>query len=97
MSENEIYTILSRFGDNCKMYLCGDGGQDDLTSKRYNEYSGFNYIISVLRKINTVEMIEFNVEDVVRSGFVKQLIKAKIAVDCNIDCVEEMKIIQIYS
>lgn len=80
-SKNELYTILTRFGQNCKMYLCGDDKQDDLTSKRYNEESGYMYFLDILRKMKTVNTIEFGIEDIVRSGFVRELLETKYRLD----------------
>lgn len=74
LSYQEIYTLLTRIGDNCRVFLCGDLLQDDLTSKRFNEESGYGRILPALKMIESCEVIEFGVEDIVRSGFVKEFI-----------------------
>ena len=75
MDRNELYTILTRVGDNCKVYLCGDTKQDDLTSERYKESSGLS---QMMRYLNMMDEYHFNItftpQDIVRSGFVKKLI-----------------------
>ena len=75
-SYQELYTILTRVGDNCKLILCGDSAQDDLTSKRYNETSGFDKIKKLLSIVQDCRIIDFTTDDIVRSGFVKQIILA---------------------
>lgn len=74
MSYQEIYTILTRIGDNCKVIICGDVLQDDLSSERFKEFSGYRSILNTLKLIPECYSIAFNEEDIVRSGFVKQLI-----------------------
>ena len=73
---SEIYTVLTRIGENCKIILIGDGHQDDLTSERFKEISGFNEIQKLLDLIPSCKKIEFDVDDIVRSGFVRELIIA---------------------
>lgn len=93
MSYQELNTILTRFGQNCKMYLCGDIQQDDLTSKRFNEQSGLSEILKVLRRTNAT-IVEFDIEDIVRSGFVKEFIIAKLQDDNSISASE--KVIELF-
>lgn len=76
MSYQELYTVLTRIGKNCKVLVCGDVAQDDLTSKRYNTESGYKSILSTLRKMQSVLTITMHPEDIVRSGFVKEFILA---------------------
>ena len=72
----ELYTILTRIGENCKLIICGDVNQDDLTSERYKEKSGLSKIINVLELVDSAYIIDFTVDDIVRSSFVKQIIIA---------------------
>lgn len=75
MAWNELNTIITRIGNNCKMIMVGDIGQDDLTSERFNEFSGASKMMDVLRKMRQdVGFVEMTVEDIVRSGFVKEYI-----------------------
>lgn len=79
MSLQELHTIITRFGKNCKMVLCGDVNQDDFTSERYKQISGYNDMLKILAKIgDAVQNIEFTVNDIVRSGFVRDYIIAKM-------------------
>jgi len=54
--------------------IVGDTKQDDLTSERYNETSGLFKLIKVLKAMKYVDCVNFEIEDIVRSGFVKDFI-----------------------
>lgn len=83
MTYQELNTLLTRVGENCKVILCGDVYQDDLTNPRYKEQSGYNDVIKILDRTGCSHRTKFEVNDIVRSGFVKQYIKAKIAFETN--------------
>jgi len=72
---HEIDTVLTRIGENCRFVLCGDFCQNDLSIKR--EKSGFEDAIRILRQINDVKEVKFTIDDVVRSGFVREYLKEK--------------------
>ena len=73
----ELRTVLTRTGDNSRVILCGDTKQDDLTSSRYNEVSGLKDMMKVFERMNHIATVQFGVNDVVRSGFVKSFIIAE--------------------
>jgi len=75
---NELKTVLTRIGENAKVIVCGDINQDDLTSSRYNEESGLKSMMRVLDKIPSIRKVEFEVDDIVRSGFVREFILAEL-------------------
>jgi phosphate starvation-inducible protein PhoH len=72
---HEIDTVLTRIGENCRFMLCGDFNQNDLSTKK--EKSGFQSVMNILKNIGNVSNIEFNINDVVRSGFVKEYLAQK--------------------
>lgn len=74
-NRHEINSVLTRVGKNCRVIVCGDVAQNDLSSK-FNEESGFEWFISVARKMKEFSTVKFDVEDIVRSGFVKSFIIA---------------------
>jgi phosphate starvation-inducible protein PhoH len=78
LSYQELKTVLTRVGDNSKIVICGDVNQDDLTSARYNEESGLKSIMKIMDKIPSVSKVEFEIQDIVRSGFVKEFIIAEL-------------------
>jgi phosphate starvation-inducible protein PhoH len=78
-TDHEINSILTRVGKNTRVILCGDHRQDDLkmTGKK-NQVSGIENLIRVARAMSGFASVEFNVQDIVRSGFVKEYIIARI-------------------
>jgi phosphate starvation-inducible protein PhoH len=78
MRLDELRTIITRVGENSKILFCGDTKQDDLEcSKNRMDVSGLRKFKMVLDKMRSFSTIQFNVEDVVRSGLVKEFIIAE--------------------
>ena len=73
---HELDSIMTRVGENSKIMFCGDATQSDLT--RDKERNGIVDFMRVLRIMSSVDIIEFGVEDIVRSGLVKEYIIAKM-------------------
>jgi phosphate starvation-inducible protein PhoH len=76
-SYGNLKTVLTRPGDNSKVIVCGDTKQDDLTSERYKETSGLHDLIKVFERMSSVARVDFTIDDIVRSGFVKEFIIAE--------------------
>jgi len=80
MTDSEINTIMTRVGKNSRIVLCGDVRQDDLVlSKNRADVSGLSKFIRIARKIPSFDIIEFGVDDIVRSGLVREYIIAREA------------------
>ena len=73
---HELDSIITRVGENSKIMFCGDASQTDLI--KTNDRNGIVDFMSVLRKMPSFDIIEFGVEDIVRSGLVKEYIIAKL-------------------
>jgi predicted ribonuclease YlaK len=73
---HELDSIITRVGENTKICFCGDASQSDL--QKTNERNGIVDFMSVLRKMPSFDIIEFGVQDIVRSGLVKEYIVAKM-------------------
>ena len=73
----EIRTVLTRTGDHSRIVICGDTKQDDLTSERYKETSGLSNVMQVFRRMDNMSTVEFEIDDIVRSGFVRDFIIAE--------------------
>jgi phosphate starvation-inducible PhoH-like protein len=71
MTMHELDSIITRIGDNCRVIFCGDFRQSDLKSNGLKEF--FN----ILRSMQDFDFIEFDLEDIVRSGLVKEYLTAK--------------------
>ena len=73
---HELDSIITRIGENSKIMFCGDASQSDLT--KTNDRNGIVDFMSILRKMPSFDIIEFDVDDIVRSGLVKEYIIAKL-------------------
>lgn len=76
LSFQELNSVITRVGDNSRILFCGDHEQDDLTSRRYNEESGIEKFRNILRRMKSFSDIDFKIEDVVRSGLVREYLEA---------------------
>lgn len=74
----ELRTVLTRTGDHSRVILCGDTKQDDLTSERYKEASGLSDMMRVFNRMGDMTSIQFEIDDIVRSGFVRDFLIAEI-------------------
>ena len=75
---HELDSIMTRVGQDSKIMYCGDATQSDLV--KTNERNGIMDFMRVLRLMPSLDIIEFGVEDIVRSGLVKEYILAKMEV-----------------
>tara|TARA_Y100001960_G_scaffold296104_1_gene341282 strand:+ start:285 stop:1037 length:753 start_codon:yes stop_codon:yes gene_type:complete len=73
---HELDSIMTRVGASSKIMFCGDATQSDLIKQ--NERNGIIDFMRILRLMSSVDLIEFGVEDIVRSGLVKEYILAKM-------------------
>ena len=73
---HELDSMITRIGENSKIMFCGDASQTDLVKQ--NERTGIVDFIRILRNMASFDIIEFNAEDICRSGLVKEYIIAKL-------------------
>jgi len=73
---HELDSIITRVGENSKIMFCGDATQSDLI--KTNEKNGIIDFMKILRIMPSVDIIEFDVEDIVRSGLCKEYLVAKM-------------------
>jgi len=73
---HELDSIITRVGENSKIMFCGDATQSDLI--KTNERNGIIGFMEILRNMSSVDIIEFGVDDIVRSGLVKEYILTKL-------------------
>jgi phosphate starvation-inducible PhoH-like protein len=74
MSYHELDSIITRIGENCRIFVCGDYFQSDLHT------NGLKNFHSVLERMECFDFVEFELEDIVRSGFVKEYLTKKYEV-----------------
>ena len=76
LNYHELDSIITRVGENTKIMFCGDATQSDLV--KTNERNGIIDFMKILRNMSSVDIVEFGIEDIVRSGLVKEYIITKL-------------------
>ena len=73
---HELDTIITRIGQDSKIIFCGDFSQTDLLKQ--NERNGLHDFLRILEEMDEFNCVEFNLGDIVRSGFVRSYLINKI-------------------
>ena len=73
---HELDSIITRVGQDSKIIFCGDAAQTDL--QKISERTGIIDFQRILQNMEEFSMIEFGIEDIVRSGLVKSYLINKI-------------------
>ena len=76
LNYHELDSIMTRVGSHTKIMFCGDATQTDLIKQ--NERNGIHDFMRILRVMPSLNIIEFGVEDIVRSGLCKEYLLAKL-------------------
>ena len=80
---HELDTIITRVGQDSKIVFCGDFSQSDLT--RTNERNGLMDFLQILQEMEEFNCVEFNIGDIVRSGFVRNYLIQKTKLGMGIE------------
>ena len=72
---HELDSIITRVGEDTKIMFCGDVAQTDLI--RTNEKNGILDFQKIITMMPEFALVEFGVDDIVRSGLVKSYITSK--------------------
>ena len=80
---HELDTIITRVGQDSKIFFCGDFGQSDLT--RMNEKNGLMDFLQILQEMQEFNCTEFDIGDIVRSGFVRSYLIQKTKLGMGIE------------
>jgi phosphate starvation-inducible PhoH-like protein/PhoH-like ATPase len=80
---HELDTIITRVGQDSKIVFCGDFGQTDLT--RTNEKNGLMNFLQILQEMKEFHCVEFDIGDIVRSGFVRNYLIQKTKLGIGLD------------
>ena len=80
---HELDTIVTRVGQDSKIIFCGDFGQSDLS--KLNERNGLMDFLQILHEMEEFNCIEFNIGDIVRSGFVRNYLIQKTKLGMGIE------------
>ena len=73
---HELDSIITRVGEDTKIMFCGDVAQTDLI--KTNEKNGILDFQRIITRMPEFDLIEFGMDDIVRSGLVKSYITSKI-------------------
>ena len=76
---HELDSIITRVGQDSKIVFCGDVNQSDL--QRTNERNGILDFQRILEEMEEFSMIEFGINDIVRSGLVKSYLISKMSLN----------------
>lgn len=70
---NQMKMFLTRFGPNCKMIINGDTTQQDIDG-----LNGLEDLSDKIKagKLRSIQHVHFEIDDVVRHGFVKEVLRA---------------------
>lgn len=71
VTPQQMKMFLTRIGENSKVIINGDVAQADIRGE-----TGLNDAVKRLREIRNVGVVEFTIEDIVRSGIVKDILIA---------------------
>jgi len=71
MSFHELDSIITRVGEECRIIFCGDFRQSDLSK------NGLKDFIRIVKAMDQFDLFDFEIKDIVRSGFVKDYITVK--------------------
>ena len=80
---HELDTIITRVGQDSKIVFCGDFSQSDLT--KTNERNGLMDFLQILQEMEEFNCVEFNIGDIVRSGFVRNYLIQKAKLGMGVD------------
>lgn len=72
---HELDSLITRVGENSRIIFCGDTKQSDLVKQ--NEKTGVLDFMKILHNMESFKLVEFGIQDIVRSGLVKEYLTVK--------------------
>ena len=73
---HELDSIITRLGVNTMISFAGDAAQTDLV--KTNERNGILDFMKIIQGMDEFEMVEFGIQDIIRSGLVKSYLINKL-------------------
>tara|TARA_Y100000296_G_scaffold85902_1_gene123968 strand:- start:1624 stop:2334 length:711 start_codon:yes stop_codon:yes gene_type:complete len=80
---HELDTIITRVGQDSRIFFCGDFDQTDLVHQK--EKNGIHNFLKILEEMEEFNCLEFTLGDIVRSGFVRNYLINKIKLGIGIE------------
>jgi phosphate starvation-inducible protein PhoH len=74
---HELCSVITRVGVDTKIMFCGDATQSDFI--KTSEKNGIIDFMRIIQTMPSFDIVEFGIEDVVRSGLCKEFLIAKNA------------------
>jgi phosphate starvation-inducible protein PhoH len=71
----ELDGLITRMGENSRLIMCGDSRQSDFRFE--DEKEGLGRFLKIIKKIPDIGKVDFGIEDVLRSGLVRNYLIAK--------------------
>ena len=75
LNYHHLSTIITRVGQDSKIFFAGDSKQSDLVKQ--SERKGFLDFAEVLKRMEEFDLVQFGIEDVIRSGIVRSFLIAE--------------------
>jgi phosphate starvation-inducible protein PhoH len=75
MNMSELDTVMTRLGNNSRIIFCGDYRQTDLNKP--HEKTGIREFMNITKRIDSFVHVEYQKEEIVRSGVVRDYIITK--------------------
>ncbi len=83
MNFHELDTVITRIGADTKIHFAGDFFQSDLVDT--NERNGLHDFLRILENMDEFNCVEFDIPDIVRSGFVRNYLIEKTKLGIGVD------------
>jgi predicted ribonuclease YlaK len=80
----ELSTVVTRVGKSSKLIICADQKQSDLNYNK-NDTSGYPKFYAISKMMPSFRTVEFGIDDIVRSGLVKEFLLAENRYDQTIE------------
>jgi predicted ribonuclease YlaK len=80
---HELDTIITRVGQDSKIIFCGDFNQTDLI--KTNDKNGIQDFFRIIQNMEEFNDVEFQIPDIVRSGFVRSYLIEKTRLGMGIE------------
>ena len=79
LGPQELNSLITRVGNNCKIIFCGDIRQTDLN--RRHDPTGLVDFYEIVKHMKSFEVVEFIADDIIRSQLVKDYILTRMRLE----------------
>lgn len=77
LNYHELKSVITRIGENAKIFFCGDYAQSDLLKSK-NDKTGIIKFKNILERMPSTDVVTFDKDDIVRGGLVSEFYLAEI-------------------